>query len=317
VLQPVRIASSPVQARVSVNGKHVGETPISGLRWNPGSYRIQITKKGFAGKDSVVVIGTLDAGRPLALFFRLEHEAQLAAGMYIATVPASDQVLVTIDGIPQVGAEPYEVQLHGESKQLLVKVRLGKQVWEKAVTVSRGEVKRLTVDFTKKVALALSVYAQTASGVIDTTRHLVDCQVYIDGEKVASSTPARIVVFQGKHTVVAEHNKFGQSTPVVANFTSDQNVRLVVDPSRGNRTGIVRLVVEPSAARNATILMVSEGKEQRIGNAPIGLKLWVGECTIIARQEGFLDVSRTITVSEGKEIKLQLKMTPRENNRKR
>ncbi len=84
---------------------------------------------------------------------------------------------------------------------------------------------------------------------------------------------------------------------------------LVLEPE--GQMGGLSVLVEPFNAGDAQILLNGEIK----GNAPLQIKLLIGQYGVTARKDGFLDVNESVSISEGQTKSLRLQMLTFEGSR--
>jgi len=143
----LEIRSDPPGAKVSLNGKEVGETP---LVWavKPGRYLIEVHKEGYGGHEEwVEVIGT----DRRAVFAPLRR---LFGMLFIYTDPSGADIY--IDG-QFVGKSPYDGKDFAPKTYKVRIVKEGFEAWEKEVVVeARKKVEILPVLREKKREVAVT-----------------------------------------------------------------------------------------------------------------------------------------------------------------
>jgi hypothetical protein len=81
----------------------------------------------------------------------------------------------------------------------------------------------------------------------------------------------------------------------------------LVEKVRG-RLGTVQVEVEPVEASNAQIYLLDSLKEELKGNAPLALRLLVGDYHIVARQKGFAEAMEAISIQDNIARVLRVRM---------
>lgn len=142
----LEIRSDPTGAKVSVNGKGVGETPLV-LSVKPGRHLIEVQKEGYGGHEEWVEVIGADRRTVFALLRRL------LGRLLIHTDPSGADIY--IDG-QLVGKSPYDEKGLAPKTYKVRVVKEGYEVWEKEVVVeARKKVEILPVLREKKREVAL------------------------------------------------------------------------------------------------------------------------------------------------------------------
>jgi len=132
----LEILSEPSGAKVSMNGKEIGETPLTVSRVQPGEHVIRIVKEEYASyEERMNVKGTNRTIR--ASLQRMTGE------LLVSTEPEDSSIY--IDG-KAVGTSPFEGKTLSPGKHKVKIVKEGYEVWERDVVVEGG--KRVEI-FTK------------------------------------------------------------------------------------------------------------------------------------------------------------------------
>ena len=150
------LRSTPAGARVSVNGRVEGQTPMTLRGLDPGTYTVRLTRDGFAPLERRVVINNAQPTQTIAVTLVAEKPAtpappaaargaaQPARGaapaargsLQIESRPAGVRVL--IDG-KLIGTTPVAVPDLAPGEYVVTMQREGYRTWTDRVTVVAGE----------------------------------------------------------------------------------------------------------------------------------------------------------------------------------
>jgi hypothetical protein len=142
----LEIRSDPSEAKVYMDGKDIGETPLVLSRIRLGRYLIRILKEGYSPYEERVEVAGGDRKTVLASLERLVGD------LSVGTDPP--QADVYIDG-KSVGMSPYVGQglLPGTRRVRVVKE--GYEVWEKEVAIEAGKRVEVHAMLREKKAVAI------------------------------------------------------------------------------------------------------------------------------------------------------------------
>lgn len=247
------IKSSPSNARVELNGKGIGYTPLVGLQASPGAVALRLEKQDYESKDTTFVLGAGDSlgivvylmGKPIvakrdtvvpkpvvtssatdmhAAEVHKESSPPPASPslLYLSTTPSN--VDVFIDRVPQKTKPPFRL----EPGRHTLRVVSGTQVWEKGMRLSPGRNTRISLDFTKQLRITVLVYEPDASGNPNLKKAIPGCSIIVDGIKVASSTPKLIFLAFGRHTITVKHPDYGEADSKTDTFEEDMKLRFTL-----------------------------------------------------------------------------------------
>ncbi len=247
------IRSNPPNARVVLNGKDIGQTPLIRLPASPGEVTLRLQKANYEDKDTAFVLG---AGDSLGIILSLkgipaitkrdtvvqkpvtltttsdEHPSDVHKGtpppppasalLYLTSKPSDADIF--IDRVPQKTRSPFKI----EPGRHTIRVVAGDQVWEKGVRARPGKDVRISLDFTKQLRITVLVYEPDASGNPNLRKAIPGCSVIVDGIKVASSTPKLVFLTFGRHTITVKHPEYGESTPMTDTFEEDMKLKFTL-----------------------------------------------------------------------------------------
>jgi hypothetical protein len=132
--------------------------------------------------------------------------------------------------------------------------------------------------------------------------------IYVNGSPVGTGT------YLGRLSPGLYHLAAQRSGPF---RRAERDVQLGVGETREiqlepeGQMGGLSVLVEPFEAGDAQILLNGEIK----GNAPLQVKLLVGQYGVTARKDGFLDVNESVSITEGQTQSLRLQMLTFEGSR--
>ena len=138
----IEITSNVSGARVHIDGREVGTTPISGVEVSPGSHRIRVEKEGYEAYEKPVRV---EPGRTFSMQVHLDETRPKNGHLYVDTDPKDAKV--NIPGIGQfyqgIDVEPghYRVEVSAS----------GYETKALSVTVDAGEDKSLDIRLEKAI----------------------------------------------------------------------------------------------------------------------------------------------------------------------
>ena len=162
----LEIKSEPSGARVSVDGKEAGKTPLVLSKIKPGSHRIRVAGEGYEPYEEQVGVSEGERKEILASL------KKVAGHLVVRTEPSG--AAISIDGKP-VGGEPYEVKDLTPGKHKIKVVKEGYETWER----------EQTVEARKKVEVIARLKTIDSGLAIDSEPS--GAKVYLDGNPVGVS----------------------------------------------------------------------------------------------------------------------------------
>ena len=208
------VRSEPAGAKVLVDNKPAGVTPITVLDLTPGSHAISVTAKdGSTAKQSVQV----EAGATATLRLNLERAQVAEASTAAAAEPSNGWVLVdapiemqVLQGGRQIGTSGRRLALAPGSYDL--QLRSADYTTAKRVEVSAGRVARVEVNVPDgTVNLNAAPWAE----------------VYLDGRSLGETPIANASVTAGTHEVIFRNPQFNELRQMVT-VASGKATRLAV-----------------------------------------------------------------------------------------
>ena len=162
----LEIKSEPSGARVSVDGKEAGKTPLALSKIKPGSHRIRVAAEGYEPYEEQVGVSEGERKEILASL------KKVAGHLVVRTEPSG--AAISMDGKP-VGVEPYEGKDLTPGKHKIKVVKEGYETWEREQTVEAG----------KKVEVIAKLKTIESGLAIDSEPS--GAKVYLDGNPVGVS----------------------------------------------------------------------------------------------------------------------------------
>jgi hypothetical protein len=208
------VRSEPAGAKVLVDNKPAGVTPITVLDLTPGSHAISVTgKDGSTAKQSVQV----EAGATATLRLSLDRPQVAEASTAAAAEPTNGWVLVdapiemqVLQGGRQIGTSGRRLALAPGSYDL--QLRAADYSTAKRVEVSAGRVARVEVNVPDgTVNLNAAPWAE----------------VYLDGRSLGETPIANASVTAGTHEVIFRNPQFVELRQMVT-VASGKPTRLAV-----------------------------------------------------------------------------------------
>ncbi len=280
----IEISSTPLNAKITLDGKVYGTTPSAkqsskGASIESGPHTITI---GLDLYHSYTEQFSIIDGQEKNITATLLP----AFGTLIVNSLPESSATFYLDG-KQVGATPFVNKKLPSGKYLMKVTKPLFADVEEEIEIEDGKTT------TKQIILPQNFGTLTVSAPNST--------IFLDGKSVAENNYyARMN--PGKYTVRAERNS--QYIPVEKEVFISVGAGELVKLEPVSRVGSVSIFVEPTNARNAELFI--DDKPQ--GNAPKVLSLLIGEYTITAKKDGFLDIAEKVSVKERESAKLNLKM---------
>jgi hypothetical protein len=158
-LKPVEgsleILSEPPGARVALDGKEIGETPLAATRVLPGEHLIRIGKEEYVPYEERMEVKGGEKKTVLALLKKMAGE------LLVSTEP--EDADIHIDGRP-VGRSPYESKVLSPGPHKVKIVKEGYEVWERDVVVRAEKRVEVLTKLNEKKREAVPAPASGKSG---------------------------------------------------------------------------------------------------------------------------------------------------------
>jgi len=269
------LRTSPPGARIEVNGRHQGDSPIK-LKLDPGEHLVVANREGFLETRATARVGSEGATRldlPLRPLYGL---------VLVESFPTEADVL--LDGSFRGKTPVLMTDVTGGNHKLSVK----KDGYETRLT-------DLTIDNRQPRLVALELRSLLTA--IKVTSVPDKARVLIDGSFVGESPLSKQDILAGKHKVRIEmdgYEPYEQEVEVAGKEEYHVNALLQ------EKYASIKLDTDPLGGE------VFLNNEPR-GKAPVLLdKLHDGDYTIKVTKRGFPDVERKVTLKKGEALELKI-----------
>jgi hypothetical protein len=194
------------------------QTPCSFNDLNPAQYSLEVQKEGYQPMQTALQV---KAGNVIDQKVALES---LAKGLYLTSKPAGADVF--INGAKQSGQTPVTLPLAPGQYNLVLRMA-GYEAYAGNVQVKDNIQTQLDVPLKEKsnVKIAWAQVETTPKGA----------EIFVDGTSTGQTTPARIQVPTGLHTVVVR-------------LAGYQQVRRTIQATEGGTVSITNVTMQPKPA---------------------------------------------------------------------
>lgn len=267
------ITSQPVGARVLLNGREMGVTPMELDRLKPGSHAVALALEHHRGVDEMVELG-----------FQQQQERHFTlepiVGKLLLTIKPSD-ASITIDG-NSYGVVNSDLVLQA-GKHKLQATKQGFEAYSSEIQIEENEALEVEVRLTPIVAQ------------VEVTSEPSGALVTLDGNKVGKTPTTLKNVSFGRHEVAVllqGHERALQTVEV-----SGQEKKMTVKAKLKELPGGLMVSSDPLGAE----LKVNGEVKGKTPQTLTGLK--AGKYTVTLNRAGYHPVSEQVTVKAGEEIK--------------
>ncbi len=273
-----QVTTTPREAEVLLDGRLVGTSPLTRGEISSGEHELSIRKPLYHEHKEIFVV---EDGDDKSFDIALEP----AYGQLIID---SDQqgAEVFIDG-RQVGTTPYE-NLQQPSGRY--NVRVSKELYSDSneqVIVQDGELTRRFIPLSRNFG-TLEVSAEGAD-------------IYLDNRLMArDSWNSDLTPGQYRLKASKELHRDAERTVYIV-IGETERIELSPQP----RLGALSIETQPLETRGATIYIDGQLREE---TTPRVIPLLIGSYTVSVKKEGYLEVSETVEVIEGREHELNFTM---------
>ncbi|HPE58272.1 MAG TPA: PEGA domain-containing protein [Bacteroidales bacterium] len=273
-----QVTSTPDDAEVYLDDKYIGSTPLSRAQISSGNHTLKVRKTLYHEHSENFTIEDGDDKT-----FPVNLKAAFGE-LRITSDPSGANVFV--DG-RQVGITPYE---NKQQPSGVYNVKLTAALYSDAneqVVVSDGQKTEKFIPMTKNYG-TLRVIAPGA-------------EIFLNGQKVATGEYTANLT-PGKYRVKATRNLHkDDEKEVFVLLGQTETVELSPVP----RQGAVSIVSQPFDAHGAEIFI---NRQKRKETTPAVIPLLIGNYEVTLKKQGYLDLSKSIEIKEGKEEELVFNM---------
>jgi len=183
--EELTVSSSVDSARVELNGRLIGLTPLSNIKVDPGIANIHVSKAGHVHWDTAVVVKEYD--RIPSLFAPLPPVSR--SSLTVRSIPSGAQVAINGQVVGVTPLDSYEVEPGSRAIRL---IRSGHDVKDTIVVVEKNQHPLLSFTLIPKRATL-------------TLRAVPNGRVYVDG----NLSPNTVSLPPGNHMVRFENPSYG------------------------------------------------------------------------------------------------------------
>ncbi len=274
----VIIKSKPDNARIYLDGKHVGTTPESIPSINPGTHEIKVELDNYDVWNETV---NFEAGKESVINAVLQRST---GSLMVESDPVN--AMIFVDG-KEIGQTP-EIIMSSAKGTHAVEVRMeGYDIWKENVEIVPGTEKSLTAILQKKTG-SLNINSQPSGGT-----------VFLDGDETGT-TPGNLKKLElGTHKVEVKLDGYVTwSDNVIINADKENKI----EASLQILTGTVSIKSDPS-----NTLIIVDGNE--VGNAPADIAgLTPGKHIVEVRTEGYENWSESVEIEHSKQVSLTVEL---------
>ncbi|MCP4251916.1 MAG: PEGA domain-containing protein, partial [Candidatus Scalindua sp.] len=267
----VRIKSQPENAKIFLDGKHVGMTPGNITSINPGTHELKVEMENYdVWTESVNV----EAGKESVITAVLQRST---GSIMVESDPAN--ALIFVDG-KEIGHTP-EIIMSSAKGTHTIEVKMdGYDIWKESVDIEPGVEKSLKAALQVKTG-SLIINSKPSGGII-----------FLDGEE-SGTTPGNLKGLRlGSHQVEVKMDEYEVWSESVEINTDRENKLTAVLQIL---TGSLNIKSEPT---NATIIV--DGSE--VGNTPANIAdLNPGKYLVEVKVDGHENWSESVEVTANKE----------------
>ncbi len=275
----LNVTDQPEGTTIYLGNKKIGTAPIQKYQIQSGHYELLLTNEYY--HDSTVVIQIIDGKES-----NITTQIRPAFGSLSITTQPEDDATVAIDG-NMVGKTPYNNKKLTSGKYLIhISKPLFADVEEEIIIQDNKELNRTIILPTNYGTLTVSA---------------PECSILLN-EKGIGKDKLFTRLAPGRYTVKADRGKTYISEEKQIFIRNSESELLTFDLKP--RMGAASVFVQPANANKASIYVNDELR----GNAPLVLQLMIGEYTITAKANNYLDLQQQISIKENEKIRIDLQM---------
>lgn len=280
------VMSTPVQAKVYLDGVLMGETPLMLGDTASGSHTLQVKSSGYDEWKSTVEVP--EKGTKTISAILNQNNVDLPQGINVSSNPHGAEVM--LDGLKK-GFTPIMLKNIAAGIHILEIGYPGYTSWKSTVDVPETEIKEISINLTPKPGCSPGWIAVSSSP----GNALVTLDGIYVGQTPANSSLNLDTITPGEHTLglaLPGYKPYSTQAMVASNLVSAVNVTLI--PVSGPLAkGSVSVTSEPAGA---TISLDNNS----LGISPLTANdIAVGNHLVTITLEGYQDYSTSILVSAG------------------
>lgn len=312
----VSVSSTPLGAKLLIDGKQVGYTPVDQYRLHTGSYMYTLILDGYtpvqrtfsvkAGETTSLTVKlaplsqtttrTTLTTRPTTVTTRPTTPIPSAGSIYASTSPSGASIYVNgiFEGyspllIPDLAPRTYTVRAHLD----------GYHDYAGSVRVNSNQRSEFYANLQKTPI-------HKDHGYISVSSSPSGAQLYVDGT-YRGTTPATVTEYPGSHPVVLKlsgYHDYSQTVSVTAGATN--YISTVLSPV--TRSGYIKIYSQPGDA-NIYLDGTYRGQTDSYGNLIIS-NLPAGTYQVKATKPQYSDAVYPVLVTQGQESYVQVYLAP-------
>ncbi|MBC8174382.1 MAG: PEGA domain-containing protein [Candidatus Marinimicrobia bacterium] len=272
----LNITSIPSGARITIDGKTFGVTPLSSIKLLSGRHELKAEKELYHPHSATYDVQDAEEKK-------VELVLSPAYGKLHITSSPEVGAVVYVDGQKR-GTTPFLFDPCPSGQYLIeVKKQYYNTVTEQVTVADNAEVRRTII-------LAPNVGTLIVSAP--------SSRIFINGENVGrNSYEAKLP--PGKYVVKAERSKhYPETKDVIITVGKTEEIQLTPSPIQGS----ISIFVNPIEAKKAEILINGESK----GQAPNVFTIPIGDYSVEVQVKGFLNKKKDVTVKENENTTVNL-----------
>ena len=294
---PVLITSTPTGAKVYIDNKYIGDSPIDGYKLSVGSHTIKLTKDGYNDYTESIEIKAADTIKAIPVTLSKKEEAKpqtpTTGKLSISSNPTGANVYINND---YKGITPITLTLNTGTYTLLL-AKDGYENYTATATVTKDKETKLTYSLTQIIP------PKPKTGNLSISSTPASAKVYVNGE-YKGLTPITIKDLKPQtyavEIILDNFEIYKESVAIMENDTKYISATLKL------LTGELLIFSDPSSAN----VYINNNYK---GLTPFGITLNAGTYTVKITKDGYEDYTESTTIQSGMQFKVQaqLKKKPR------
>jgi hypothetical protein len=311
------VSTSPSGAELSVDGIHIGTTPISIENLTPGKHTITISKAGYEDWNEQVDVA---AGGKKSVEFPLSSIPVKPATLHVNTSPSGAQL--TVDGV-QLGTTPLSIESITPGEHSLIISKVGYESRKEQINIASGEKK--TVEYPliqsppdrhlwRNALVGILVAACLVIGYkiiirpeekaqLSVSTSPSGASLIIDGINKGRTPTAGILVAPGNHQIVVEKEGYSRAERKISVGPKEKkNLVVTLQKPRVDPTEL-RITTNPDKAD----VFVDDDRK---GTTPLTLKnITPGEHSLTISKDGYEKRSEKFNIASGEKKSVEYPLT--------